>query len=127
VSTVLFVVPASEAESVACVFTFTRSVVTVKVADTAPAGTVTLAGTRATLLLLERATAAPPAGAATLKVTVPLVLLPPRILVGFTVRAVSDTCEAIGSQVKSTPVRSGPTVTDCGGLLVKPVRLAETV
>ena len=55
-----------------------------KSALVAPAGTVTLAGTAATAgLLLERMIAAPPAGAAALRVTVPVEGLAPMTLVGF--------------------------------------------
>src|SRR6266852_6783194 len=61
----------------------TALVLTVKVALVAPAGTVTLEGTLAAELLLERATCAPPAGAAPLSVTVPVEELPPVTLVGF--------------------------------------------
>ena len=64
----------------------TAVVVTVKVAEVAPPGTITLAGTVATdVLLLERVTTAPPPGAGPLKVTVPVEGLPPATLVGFKV------------------------------------------
>src|SRR5436189_6332328 len=62
----------------------TGLVLTVKVALVALPGTVTLAGTVATLvLLLERATTAPPLGAGALSVTVPVEELPPVTLVGL--------------------------------------------
>src|SRR5947199_9117574 len=62
----------------------TGLVLTVKVALVALPGTVTLAGTVATLvLLLERATTAPPLGAGPLSVTVPVEELPPVTLVGL--------------------------------------------
>src|SRR5437660_6301960 len=65
----------------------TAAVVTAKLALLAPAGTVTLAGTAATLgLLLERETTAPPVGAGPLRVTVPVEdCAPPTTLVGFSV------------------------------------------
>ena len=63
--------------------------VTVKFAVAAPAAIVTLAGTVATLVLaLERATVAPPAGAALESVTVPCDELPPMTVVGLSVRDV---------------------------------------
>ena len=49
----------------------TALVVTVKVAEVLPAGTVTLAGTWAAELSLDRRTCAPPEGAGALRVTVP--------------------------------------------------------
>lgn len=57
---------------VACAVDVTCNVVTVNVALVDPAGTVTLLGTFATeVLLLARATAAPPLGAGPLSTTVP--------------------------------------------------------
>ena len=59
-------------------------VVTVKVAVVLPAATVTEAGTVAEPLLLESETETPPAGAAALKVTVPVEVPPLTTLVGLT-------------------------------------------
>jgi hypothetical protein len=71
---------------VAEVDTRTIDVFTVKVALLLPPGTVTLAGTLAAPLLLERVTCAPPAGAGPLSVTVPIEdCTPPTTLVGFNV------------------------------------------
>src|SRR5467141_4536210 len=62
----------------------TALVVTVNVALVAPAPTVTLDRTLATVvLLLESVTCAPPAGAGPLSVTVPVEEFPPVTLVGF--------------------------------------------
>ncbi len=62
----------------------TALVLTVNVALVAPAATVTLAGTRATVvLLLESVTCAPPVGAGPLNVTAPVDAFPPTTLVGF--------------------------------------------
>ena len=67
----------------------TVRVVTVNVALAAPAGTVTLAGTVATaVLLLERETRAPPLGAGALSITLPVEGDPPLTLVGFSVSEV---------------------------------------
>src|SRR5258708_24539455 len=64
----------------------TGLVLTVNVTLLAPAVIVTLEGTRATsVLLLESATCAPPAGAGPLNVTVPADEFPPATLVGFSV------------------------------------------
>ena len=64
---------------------------TVNVALVAPAATVTLAGTRAAVvLLLESATCAPPVGAGPLNVTVPVDEFPPTTLAGFTVSEESE-------------------------------------
>src|SRR5260221_93924 len=70
----------------------TALVATVNVALVAPAATVTLEGVLATVvLLLESATAAPPAGAAAVKVTVPVDEFPPVTLVGFRVSEERET------------------------------------
>ena len=70
----------------------TALVVTVNVALVAPAATVTLAGTWAvSVLLLESATCAPPAGAGPLSVTVPVDEFPPTTLVGFSASVESET------------------------------------
>ena len=56
---------------------------TLKVALVAAPGTVTLAGTVAIALLLDRVTTAPPVGARPVKVTVPVDEPPAEMLVGF--------------------------------------------
>jgi hypothetical protein len=65
----------------------TTDVLTVKVVLVAPAGTITVEGTlAAVVLLLESVTCAPPAGAGPLNVTVPVEdWKPPVTLVGFNV------------------------------------------
>jgi hypothetical protein len=68
---------------VADVVELTAVVVTVKVAVVAPAATVTLAGTVADALLLDKLTAVPPVGAALLRVTVPVEEAPPVTVVGL--------------------------------------------
>jgi hypothetical protein len=59
------------------------TVLMVKVADNALAGTVTLVGTVALVLLLERETIVPPVGAAVFKFTVPVEALPAVTVVGL--------------------------------------------
>src|SRR5258707_5748802 len=82
----------------------TGLVVRVNVALVAPAATTTLAGTRATVvLLLESATCAPPAGAGPLNITVPVDEFPPTTLVGFNVNEVSvGAGGAAGATVRET-------------------------
>jgi hypothetical protein len=59
-------------------------VVTLSVALVFPAAIVTVAGTVAEALLLDKDTETPPAGATPLKVTVPVEDVPPVTLGGFT-------------------------------------------
>jgi hypothetical protein len=64
--------------------------VTVNVALAEPPGMLTLAGTVAAVLLLDKVTVAPPVGAAALSVAVPCALaLPPTTVVGLTARDAS--------------------------------------
>ena len=63
----------------------TACVVTVKLTVVDPAGTVTVNGTVAAELLLDRDTTAPPVGAGAASVTVPVDVTPPVTLVGFNV------------------------------------------
>jgi len=64
-------------------------VVTVKVADFRPAGTVTQAGTTAFALFEERLTFEPPAGATAYRVTVPVDDCPPTTVLGENVSETS--------------------------------------
>jgi len=87
----------------------TAVVVTVKVALELPAGTFTLDGTVAALLLLESVTWAPPAGAAALSVTVPLEdCAPPITLGGFNV---SDEADGLTGAVSTESVIVCPLLT----------------
>lgn len=70
-------------------------VVMVKLALVEPAGTVTLAGTLVALELSVIDTAAPPLGAAALKVTVPVEEVPPVTVAGLTETAESDALGAV--------------------------------
>src|SRR5689334_469790 len=88
---------------VAEVDALTALVLTVNVALVAPAATVTLEGTLATVVsLLESATCAPPAGAAPLNVTVPVEEFPPVTLVGF-----SESEERVGTGGGADGTESG--------------------
>jgi hypothetical protein len=102
VSNVVLVVPPYEAEMVTGVAAVTALVVTVNIALVAPAATVTLAGTVAADALLERATTAPPLGAAPLSVTVPVDGDPPFTVAGFS--ATEDSATAVAGSTVSNVV-----------------------
>lgn len=79
----------SVAVTVVEVFVATPNVVTVKVVEVLPAGTVTEVGTvAAAVLLLCRETDAPPVGDGPVSVTVPVEVLPPITLVGLRLKDV---------------------------------------
>jgi hypothetical protein len=64
----------------------TGNVVTVKLAEVCPPGTLTMPGARATFaLLVASVTEIPPAGAGALKNTVPVAFVPPLTVVGLIV------------------------------------------
>jgi hypothetical protein len=78
----------------------TVRVVIVKVVLEFPAATVTLAGTEATdVLLLERVTTVPPAGAGALRVTVPVDGVPPLTLEGFRVNELAASVATVSDAV----------------------------
>ena len=81
----------------------TAEVLTVKVADVAPAAIVTLVGTVALVLLDDRETTRPPVGAGVLTVTVPVEGLPPTTEVGETVRL-----ESVGGVIVNVALTEFP-------------------
>src|SRR2546425_3726749 len=93
----------------------TALVLTVNVALLAPTATVTLAGTVAVDVLLERETAVPPLGAGPLSVTVPVGdCTPPVTLVGFSVseERVGRACgSTVSEAVLVTPAYDAEMVT----------------
>ena len=84
-------VPSPTAVMVAVRVWFVVDVVIVNVADVAPAGIVTDAGTRARVALLERSVIVVAVVDARLSVTVPVELIPPRTDVGFKLKALKVT------------------------------------
>src|SRR5438046_9546018 len=91
---------------IATVPTVTVFVATVNLPVFAPAATVTDAGTVAALrLLLVNATTAPPAGAAALSVTVPVLFAPPVSVAGFSV--IEASAGLTISAVEAGVVRTG--------------------
>ncbi len=91
----------------------TAEVVTVKVAVVAPAATVTLAGTVADALLLDKLTTAPPVGAALLSVTVPVEVPPPVTEVGFKLRRLREGADAgftVNGKVSTSLLLSVPLI-----------------
>jgi hypothetical protein len=91
------VTPPADAEILTEVELLTLLVETVKVALWPPAGTVTLAGTVATpLLLLASVTTVPPAGASSVSITVPCEVLPPLTEIGLSAKEAMVTGEGGG-------------------------------
>jgi len=85
----------------------TLLVLTANVALLAPAETVTLAGTvAATVLSLERETAAPPLGAGPLRVTMPVEGDPPITLIGLSAieESVAEPGVTVSEAVLVTPI-----------------------
>jgi hypothetical protein len=92
------------AEIVAETVVETGLVVTVNVAVVAFAATVTLAGTcAAAVLLLDKVTTAPPAGAGPVSVTVAVEVFPPVTEVGFMLSEVRDAAETVNVPVLVAP------------------------
>src|SRR4051812_40180268 len=98
------------------------------VALVAPSGTVTVAGTLATVeLLLDRITAVPPAGAGAATVTVPVEVAPPATVVGLREKDVIDwkTGGGVGVDVgvgvgSGVGAGTGATVTEKARVVVAP-------
>jgi len=104
VSVAVRVTPLRVAVTVTVVVAPTATVVTVKVALVAPAATVTLAGVVADELLSDKVTAAPPAGAGPVKVTVPVEEIPPVRLAGLMDSVVSAGGLMVRVAVRVTPL-----------------------
>ena len=84
------------------IFCFVVIVVTVKTFEIAPAGTKTLAGTFARVeLLLAMVTTMPPAGAALVRVTVPVAFEPPTTVEGLRVNDDNAAAGAGGLTVRA--------------------------
>jgi hypothetical protein len=106
------VIPAFVPEIVTLVVSRTALVVTENVTEVAPAATVTLDGTVATLvLLLESWTVIPVDGAGPLSVTVPVDERPPTTVDGFKVKADNATAGVIvNAAVFVTPLKAADMV-----------------
>jgi hypothetical protein len=104
VSVPVAVVPAKVAETLTLVDVALHVVVAVKVAEEAPAATVTLAGTPTTLLLaLARETTIPPVGAIPLRVTVQVDENPPTTEVGLKLTELGTGGVTVRLPVRVTP------------------------
>ena len=103
------------------VATVTVPAATVNVAEVAPCGTVTLAGTLAAAgLELESDITAPPVGAAAVNVTVPVPVCPLTIVVGFTdtLLSVAPGGLMVRPNVSLTPANVAVSVTNVGSVTV---------
>ncbi len=84
------------AEMLMAVWEPTSEVLIGKVALVEPAGTVTVGGTVTEVSWADNDTTAPPVGAGPLRVTVPVVLLPPTTVLGLRVSAEAVTSVLVG-------------------------------
>lgn len=89
----------------AIVFEVTVFVLTVKVTEVFPAGILTDAGTTADPLLEDSEICSPPAGAAELMDTVPVLVLPPLTDAGLKVTDISNGAIRVNVVVPDTPLR----------------------
>lgn len=96
---------------VAVVTASTALVVTVNVAVVAPAATVTLTGVLEDVLSSDNVTTEPPAGAAPLRVTVPVEEVPPVTVTGLIVKFERVGALIVRAAVFVTPARIPETVT----------------
>src|SRR5215203_3276724 len=110
VSVALRVSPPNAPVIVADVDAVTDAVLTLNVALKAPAGTVTLAGTVATLVLLDSVRTAPPEGAALVRLAVPCEVLPPTTLAGLSAIPASEGASVKAPGVKRRTEDHGPGV-----------------
>jgi len=101
---------------VVIVWALTPVVWMVNVAVVLPLGTVTDAGTVAELLLLVSVTTSPPGPAASLSVSVPIALLPPRTEVGVTVKDPRPQGLIVRIAVADTPFNTAVMVVVSGEL-----------
>ncbi len=99
-------------------------VVMVKVCEVAPAGTVTLDGTVMDLVLeLDSETTTPPAGAADVRVTVPVPVCPPTIVLGVaeTLLSAGGVGLTVSAKVLLTPASEAVSVTAVEVVTLPPV------
>jgi hypothetical protein len=112
-SVVLTVVPAADPDTTTPVVCVTALVSAVNGALVAPAGTVTLAGTRTSdVFALDSVTTTPPAGAAPLKLTVPGAADPPGTL------PPNETAASSGNSVMSAATVADPSVAEMRTVVV---------
>lgn len=105
-------------------------VATVNVCEVAPAETVTLAGTVTDFVLeLANETTTPPVGAADVRVTVPVPVCPPTMVLGLTFTLVSDGAGGltVSAKVLLTPASEAVKVTgvEVVTLLLVTVKVAD--
>ena len=112
VRTAAAAVPFAVAVIVAEVFADTGTVVTVNVAVVAPSGTVTVAGTPAAALLLERLTNKPPVGATLSRVIMPVAVAPPVTPAGVIVMAETRGAVTVRSAFAAVPLDEAVIVAD---------------